>query len=1081
MKILRKVRKLINNPKGFWDDSIFNKKSVDVSGFKEGKTIVFAFRINDWKRDFIRSVYPEYNWYFVPFKKTPRDIDREIKSATNKVFVVWGYNELDGTVDYANENKIPLYRMEDGFIRSIGLGSDHVLPMSLVMDKTGTLYFDCNSESGLEKILNDFDFSSDAKLLRESSELIDKLTSNGFTKYNNFDQSLAECDKSNNRILVIGQVENDASIKYGCDRMITNLDLVKQARQENPASEIYYRPHPDIIKGNRFDAGDVAEIRKIATIMSPDTPLKLALETAKMVYVITSLVGLEAIIRDIPVVVLGKPFYAGWGLTNDRSNISRRKRTLTKYELFAAAYLVYPDYFDVMKREKTSIHNCISILENEKNKISLVTEKKSSVIKTPAFAFHVGLKWRSAIAEMLPEYEISFIELHEKDENIRPHVRKMIEGKMNIDSNIVFLVWGYLEPKGTVQLSKKLGVPIHRFEDGFIRSVGIGSMNTLEGDTNLPISITLDKQSIYYDCFNPSDIEDLLNNYDFQAKPDLLQRSRKIISRIVDEKITKYNSTVSKTANSVYGEKNRKRVLVLGQVETDQSIKHGSKYQYRNNDLIKIACKENPDAEIIYKPHPAVLKGAKNELSNPINVTHYCKVVTDEISLPESLETIDHVYVITSGSGFEAILRNIPVTCLGANFYSGWGITDDRLIIDRRKRKLSKEEVFAAFYILYTRYYNHEKHEFIEIEDALDIINNKRVFEAGVEYAAQARKCFDLNLYQNAEDYYSKAIKKNINFASWHAELGQCQFLLGKYHDAVDSYTKAISFYDSMPDWYVSLALSKKMANFSVLDVKRSFDVARLMTQNSRACQYQYFKFMIESRIATINDVKVFANKVLSTKNKKTDELYIAYKAFWTLGAPEQAMLFTKEIKKLSSNKPEPIFAIKAIADLFTNHESWHRSLFEKMMTKWQLSSFFNGCRKILIADNEEVIDPVFNDCYVIRIGTPTSQTADLWLCDKAHLPMSGDIFITNPDSIFDSNSNWFDIYLRSTHTKNVGIIDESSYRLIIQNLDCTYPDAWLIADVLLGQLGPDFDIEYTKNAFRRKFDSSPFSLIEAA
>ena len=58
----------------------------------------------------------------------------------------------------------------------------------------------------------------------------------------------------------------------------------------------------------------------------------------------TSLAGFEALIRDKPVGVHGIPFYAGWGLTDDRMAVPRRTRRITKEMLGAAALILYPFY-----------------------------------------------------------------------------------------------------------------------------------------------------------------------------------------------------------------------------------------------------------------------------------------------------------------------------------------------------------------------------------------------------------------------------------------------------------------------------------------------------------------------------------------------------------------------------------------------------------------------------------------------------------------------------------------------------------------------------------------------------------------
>src|SRR3546814_12144721 len=62
------------------------------------------------------------------------------------------------------------------------------------------------------------------------------------------------------------------------------------------------------------------------------------------VYVVSSQVGFEAILRGKQVEVFGMPFYAGWGLTNDRQDIPRSQRHLSVEELFHAAFIRHSIY-----------------------------------------------------------------------------------------------------------------------------------------------------------------------------------------------------------------------------------------------------------------------------------------------------------------------------------------------------------------------------------------------------------------------------------------------------------------------------------------------------------------------------------------------------------------------------------------------------------------------------------------------------------------------------------------------------------------------------------------------------------------
>jgi capsule polysaccharide export protein KpsC/LpsZ len=72
--------------------------------------------------------------------------------------------------------------------------------------------------------------------------------------------------------------------------------------------------------------------------------------------------------------------------------------------------------------------------------------------------------------------------------------------------------------------------------------------------------------------------------------------------------------------------------------------------------------------------------------------------------------------------GFEALMTGCECVCFGMPFYSGWGITDDRVKCDRRKRELSVEKVFAGAYILYTKYVNPYSKKEIDVIETIETI-----------------------------------------------------------------------------------------------------------------------------------------------------------------------------------------------------------------------------------------------------------------------------------------------------------------------------------------------------------------------
>ncbi|WP_426916743.1 hypothetical protein [Rossellomorea marisflavi] len=291
-----------------------------------------------------------------------------------------------------------------------------------------------------------------------------------------------------------------------------------------------------------------------------------------------------------------------------------------------------------------------------------------------------------------------------------------LEAYFNKYEEKVFIIWGFKEEPDIVKYAKENSITLYRVEDGFVRSVGLGAAHTL------PLSIAVDSKTLYFDSREASDLEEIIKTYDFSKKPSLIPTARKTMNMLINMGVSKYNHAARTDINEVYGEKKKKRILVIGQVEDDASIKYGCSREIKNNDLVWAAYNENPDAEIIYKPHPDVLGGYRKAYSNPMDVAHISKVVTEPLGLVDALETIDHVYTITSLAGFEALIRGIKVTCFGAPFYSGWGLTDDRQETTRRTRKVTIEELFAAAYIIYPRYVDPETNQRIELEEAINVL-----------------------------------------------------------------------------------------------------------------------------------------------------------------------------------------------------------------------------------------------------------------------------------------------------------------------------------------------------------------------
>jgi capsular polysaccharide export protein len=272
---------------------------------------------------------------------------RQATPAAPRAIAVWASRIPPGLPELAAREGVPLIRVEDGFVRSVGLGADFLPPASLVFDRGG-MYYDPRTRSDLDRLLSETQF--DAALIERSRRLIAQLVGRGVTKYNlGGAVPVWDAPPGARRLLVPGQVEDDLSVVYGGGEIRTNLDLLARARAANPGAFILYKPHPDVIAGHRKGAVPEALVRRYADEIVQGVSTAALLAGIDEVHTMTSLAGFEALLRGRRVTVYGRPFYAGWGLTTDTVAIDRTRR-LSLEELVAGALILYPRYLDPLTR-----------------------------------------------------------------------------------------------------------------------------------------------------------------------------------------------------------------------------------------------------------------------------------------------------------------------------------------------------------------------------------------------------------------------------------------------------------------------------------------------------------------------------------------------------------------------------------------------------------------------------------------------------------------------------------------------------------------------------------------------------------
>ncbi|MEL7464378.1 MAG: capsular polysaccharide biosynthesis protein [Pseudomonadota bacterium] len=298
-----------------------------------------ATRMRMWKRGHIAA--------FLDRPNAPTRFEEDARAAAAKArasdrrLVVWAGREDDAIRREAAEAGAPLWRMEDGFLRSVGLGAALTPPLSLVLDDLG-VYYDATRPSRFEALAAKA--PEDEASLARARALIDAIVALNVTKYNLTDETPPPAPPPGRRVILVpGQVEDDASIRFGAGAVRTNAALLAAAREAAPGAWLIYKPHPDVEAGLRPGAVDAAAADQVLSGVSAATALAMADE----VWTMTSLTGFEALLRGMPVTTFGAPFYAGWGLTDDRGEIpARRKARLSLEQLAHTALIAYPRYRD---------------------------------------------------------------------------------------------------------------------------------------------------------------------------------------------------------------------------------------------------------------------------------------------------------------------------------------------------------------------------------------------------------------------------------------------------------------------------------------------------------------------------------------------------------------------------------------------------------------------------------------------------------------------------------------------------------------------------------------------------------------
>ena len=648
------------------------------------------------------------------------------------VALVWGRKETGRrTLDFARERELPIWYLEDGWIRSSSADAHSRTTYSMLVDEQG-VYYDARGPSALESFLVDDEQVSlecDAMVIDRARRWRESLVDAGVTKYNWY-RAASKPVPTDPFVLVVDQTLDDASVACGGMDERAFLSMLEAAVDENPGRDVVVRTHPDVVAGRRSGyLSTAARHYKLELVAGNDDPYRW-LVAADSVYVGTSQLGYEALLAERPVSVFGMPFYAGWGLTDDRATdhpaLARRAAgrgaARTVDELFHAAHVRLARYRSPVDGSEWSLGDCLDHVALQRREFARNATRMHGVGITPWKRRYVERFLRSpdgrlSFGARLPadgaDAIVTWSFRHSAD-GARERTRAAREPGDGADPGQGTSEGGRGRPSRRVS-----GLPVWRLEDGFLRSVGLGS------DFTAPGSLVLDTSGLYFDSGSPSDLEKLLNEHD--CRPGEIQRASRLRRRILDSGVSKY--TLEGERQGAHGFERppgRRSVLVVGQVEDDESVKRGCAAVSTNTELLQAARKARPDDWIVYRPHPDVASGNRQGEIDPVACAGCADAVDAGGSIGACIDAVDEVHVMTSLTGFEALMRGRDVVTWGAPFYAGWGLTDDRMSVPRRTRRRTLDELVYLALIEYPRYIDIDSGEFVTAETMVSIIEAER-------------------------------------------------------------------------------------------------------------------------------------------------------------------------------------------------------------------------------------------------------------------------------------------------------------------------------------------------------------------
>lgn len=312
-----------------------------------------------------------------------------------------------------------------------------------------------------------------------------------------------------------------------------------------------------------------------------------------------------------------------------------------------------------------------------------------------------GIAYKSPVAPNIAKLKSAFLK--------RAYSKYATEIYRHADrKRLVFVNWGYSAYDRLGFYPEDLG-----FDNRYIENdlFGFGR------DQNRPVvGYLIDRQRPYFDGRGPTDMEQMLNAYEsgaWKSDPAALT----FLETLRAAKMHKY-SQFSAGAESL--SVNHDDLLIFGQVERDAAWVKNLSSVKTNVELIAKAIESVPGVRNIYfKAHPKHKPWPQDQ----VEIARLFPQITQidpAVSFKSLLVNQPSVFVNTSGTGLDAGLAGCKVYSAGLAFYSGWGATVDvGPVTDRRKNRLTFEDIVIVICTQYSRYFFRENFASASIVDLI--------------------------------------------------------------------------------------------------------------------------------------------------------------------------------------------------------------------------------------------------------------------------------------------------------------------------------------------------------------------------